>query len=54
MVADAARMSIDRDVAAAFDRRATSGSSRDALPELEPDEYYWVDLEGLEVVTRSR
>ncbi len=40
----------DRDAAALL-THADIGVAREALPDLEPDEYYWTDLEGLEVYT---
>ena len=39
----------DRDEAAAW-RGATIGVPRNALPEIDPDEYYWRDLVGCRVV----
>ena len=40
----------DRDAAARL-MNAEIAVRRDQLPELEPGDYYWADLEGLEVVT---
>lgn len=40
----------DRDAAAAL-MEAEIAVHRDQLPELEPGDYYWTDLEGLAVVT---
>ena len=40
----------DRDQAAAL-HGCLIAVPRDRLPELEPDEYYWSDLEGLQVVS---
>ena len=42
----------DRDAAAAFVGRDI-GVPRDALPEAEPGEFYWADLEGLRVVHKD-
>lgn len=40
----------DRDAAALL-THADIGIARETLPDLAPDEYYWTDLEGLEVYT---
>ena len=42
----------DRDVAARL-MEAEIAIHRDQLPELEPGDYYWTDLQGLEVVNRE-